>query len=398
MVALLGLLSLLQGCAYFAGPGSDSRPSPGSRPVVLWVDWAGTGERLRDPSLRNRFCQAARASGVTHLAIEARSQDGQEVFSNQQGLIAAAKSERLGVMAALPLFIASPDDPAEWTSREARWNGSQYELAPLYRREGFPRLLSPACPEVVERELKAIEELASEPDVQTIILSGLGFGSVLADAGPCGRRAFEGWLGTTLKQWPGALTGASPPDFPYSPEGRGPLWDAWIAWRALVMKDFLLSARTAIAMAAPESPPGLAGLADGPYQVHQRQGWNWAVPEAEIEQDHPWLPAEYSRTSSGHLVRAVALGFWEPGLLDQKKAESAGYAWWASVEGTMLTAKAALPDDSSMWGAVEISEDANWPAAIERIRRRGGGVIVLAASDLLDRPEGFQELRLALGR
>jgi hypothetical protein len=365
---------------------------------VLWVDWAGTGELFQNLALRQRFCEAARAAGITHLAIEARSENGEAVFSNQQDLIGSAQSSRLGVMAVLPLFVAGSDDPAAWNCEEARWSGAQYEVGPLYRREGFPRILSPACPQVVERELEAIERLASETSVQSIILSGLGFGSVLADTGPCGRRGFEGWLGTTLRQWPEAVTGDDASDFPYSPEGRGPLWEAWVAWRAMEMKNFLLSARTAVATAAPESPPGLVGLADGPYQVHQRQGWNWAVPEAEIEQGHPWLPGGYARTSSGHLVQAVALGFWEPGLLDEKEAEAAGYAWWASVEGIMLTARAALPDDSSMWGAVEVSADGDWATAVERIRQRGGGVILLAASDFLDRPDAFQELRLVLGR
>ncbi len=65
--------------------------------------------------------------------------------------------------------------------------------------------LNPAMPENQAHMAAAIEELAGNYDVAGIHLDYVRYPSARACAAPASRRIFEGWLGRSLRPWPGAV-------------------------------------------------------------------------------------------------------------------------------------------------------------------------------------------------
>ena len=163
------------------------------------------------------------------------------------------------------------------------------------------------------------------------------------------------------------------------------------------MKDFLLRLRGELAGAG-NYPPRLMVATDGPYVAHQRLGLNWATARAAAENLHPWMATGYhGQTAMGHLVDGVALGAWEPALTSVPRAEEAGFAWWASVEGIMATARPLRPGERGLLVMVVPARDNGWAGAVRAGAYLADGVVIAGVGELLRDAEAFELLALALG-
>lgn len=394
------LLSFIAGCAMFGDKPADERVVPfAGEPAILWVDWAGTRDRLAREGMAREFCRAVKAARFSHLGLEARGPAGLDIWADQETLRQCAAEEGLRLAAILPLFLANEQLPVEKLSHAAVWDGERYNVVPLAPRGAVPGLRTPALEENRERELQWIRGIVEEPGIDILILSGLGFGDSLADVGPAARDAFASWSGVSIRHWPAEVIGGGPGPLPYGSKGRGSLWAAWTSWRADVLQRFLVDVRTTLYESAGDSPPKLAALVDAPYPMHQREGFNWAGPQANVSGDFGWLPRQYNaQTGAGHLVDAVILGFWEPGLATAGDAEREGYAWWASVRGAMALGQRYAAPGCRIWGAILIEDGAEWDRSALAIKEYGEGLVVLPGSAYLNDPRRFGTTRMLLSR
>lgn len=384
------MLALLAACASRQRVGSAiSRDMDFPlRPVILWVDWAGCAGILSHAEAADAFCRNARAAGVTHLALEARTGDGTwaigraSPFMGQElNLRAAAKRNGLRLAAVLPMFLADGDSTALQMQQSAQWSGDRYNLQA--GSSELPRLVSPADAAIRSREVTAVGRLAGDPSLEVVILSGFGFQDSLSDLGPAGHSGYEAWSGFVVKHWPEGVTGSAPPTLPFGPEGRGPYWASWSQWRAGLLCDLLLQIRGAVVAHGGTNPPRLAVVADAPYPAHQRQGFNWAAPTMQPIADYPWLQPEYASTGGGHLLDAMVLGFWVPDVVTTGDAAAAEYAWWASVDGASGAAQRYLPPNTKRWGAVAPDGQYRWGRAARRIVEANDGLLVISAGKMV---------------
>lgn len=391
---LLALLLLLAG-----GCGRLS-PSPGTParkrvlppfPVVLWVDWQGTAPHLEDGDSARRLCLDARNAGVTHLALEARTASGQwallpegEFASRHAILKAAARDTGLSLAAVLPSFMAAGEAEPAGAPLRALWEEEGWKLVPF--GEGFESRTSPASATARARELQALRALRDDPALEFIILAGFGYEDALADFSPEARQGFERWRGGSVRDWPRSVLGDHPPSAPFGREGRGVHWDSWVTWRGELLRDLLVRMRAELS--TDPTPPRLLALVDAPYPVHQRLGLNWASPGTPAEREHAWLPSAYGRqTASGHLLDAVILAHWHPGLLGTGQTEEQGFAWWASVEGSMALAhRYRGREHPAPWLAVVLEENNGWEETVGRAPTLGGGLLLISASRFLENP------------
>jgi hypothetical protein len=369
--------------------------------VVLWVDWAVAGS-LADPATALDFCQNAKGSGVTHLALEARTADGREALGPdgvhetvEASLRSAAAQVGLPLAVVLPCFLPDPTSPPSDEPLKARWNGEGWDIQPLLP-DSLPPKASPASEKARSHDLRLFTRLAEDPAFELVLLSGFGFEDSHADVSPTARSAFEQWRGGAVRDWPGEVLGNPPPITAFGREDRGPLWDAWVAWRARVLRDQLVRMRSEIG--DQQAPPRLIAVVDAPYPAHQRQGLNWASPGTPAEVEHGWLAPDYGRrTAAGHLLDGVALLFWEPDLLNAPTAEAQGFAWWASLEGaSALARRARRPDQSAPWFAVPMRPDSGWELGVRGARLMAGGVVLVGSSAFLAESGGWEKLRQAL--
>lgn len=392
LCALLCLsLMLLAGCAAL-GPREErvlirGRDFSGA-PVMLWCDVAGSRESLSEPEQARAFARQAASAGVTHLALE--------MPDDWTELRLAAAESRLRLAAVLPLFRADDGAAGEPVVQKAFWTGEAFEIRPL-SSAGLPDFLSPASASARDANAEAVRAIAADPLIETIILSGLGFQDTLADLGPRGRVAFESWTGITMRRWPEDVIGEKPTPLPIGPWTRGQYWDAWMLWRASVLKEHLIELYAAATLPGALERPRLAVLVDAPYPAHQRMGLNWAAARSNATTDYRWLPEGYDAMAAGHLMDALVLGFWEPGLLTASDAEREGFAWWASVEGATAAALRYRGEGTTLLGAISADDGGTlWPSAARVSLQRTGGVVLLPASHFLANPEEWEMLRLAV--
>jgi hypothetical protein len=361
-VLLCALLSLLflSSCARQAPP--TVRPALPSRPVVVWIDAAWMHGELASPPRAELVLRSLADAGVTTVAFESLDWDGQPTSPQVTPLREQARKLGLATAAVVPCFTPKPDDPPSLLSHVATWDRGAWQVAPL-----TPPRLSPA---VVENQERLLAHLATLPD-PLVILSGFGFEDMAADVGPAARHSFESWSASSSRDWPSEVLASPPPRMPWGPEGRGPQWNSWTLWRADLLSKLMLRIRGAL-----PATTNLIVMADAPFQVHQRQGLNWAWPGSSTTAEHPWLVPQYGATSVTHLIDGLALTYWEPGLVKREEAMVQGYAWWASMEGSGSAAAQLLPSTVRPWSTVLVRPDGDWTRSITAARGLGGGVLI----------------------
>ncbi len=373
------------------------------KPAVLWIDWARCAEPLRDPDQALAFALSARDMGITHLGLETRDHSGVPVLGGEHRYAESATALReaaaaTGLRLALvhPLFLANAaaEDPAGLV-HYAEWEeeGPAVRLFRPGSDDSPGTRLSPALQDNRARELEVLGAvLGTDLDFDVLILSEAGFPALESGVEPAARRAFELWSGLSFRRWPAEVLGDAPPPNPYMAEARGELWHAWLAWRATVWKDFLGALRrTAEEHHGPDGVPPITLLVDAPYPMHLRQGVNWASPARPVTEDFGWLPRGYETTGTGHLLDGVILGLWEPGLLTREQAEDAGFAWWASLEGSAALAERYRRGESAVWSAVPVGPG-GWARTAGAALEETEGLLLIGAGDLLENPEYWEEL------
>lgn len=147
---------------------------------------------------------------------------------------------------------------------------------------------NPAHPEVQSYELAVVWEVVSRYAVDGIVLDRTRFGGPDTDFSDLSRRLFEAYLGRAVGRWP---------DDVMRPDGeglrRGPLYPAWIAWRASVIQGYVRAAGRLARGARPGVSVGM--YVGGWFHTISDLGQNWARADAP-PLFSAWSPA-LARTS-----------------------------------------------------------------------------------------------------
>ncbi|MBI1292358.1 hypothetical protein GC173_14150 [bacterium] len=380
--SLLILLTfvLLGGCAHREPP--VVRPALPQRPVAVWIDSDWMRSELADPAKAEATLRGLADAGVTIIGIETLDWNGAPTAAVADPIRDLAQRLGLRTAAIVPCFTPTPTDGRELLVHSAQWRSDRWEVTPL-----APPRLSPVTDEARERLVAHVAALRDP----LVILSGFGFEDMAADVGPAAQRSFESWSARAARDWPAEVLGAPPPRLPWGPEGRGPLWDSWTLWRADLLSRLLLRVRGALPPTA-----NLLVVVDAPYQVHQRQGVNWAPPTSAMLADYPWLPPQYLSTSVTHLVDGLVLAYWRPDLVKREEAMAQDYAWWASIEGSASAAAGFMPESVRSWALIVADERGDWARAISAGRRTGGGLLIVGLRGKLVGGADWERLRASL--
>lgn len=364
MPALLPLLLLLAGCAarqQAAVPVAE----PSARAVVpdpqlaVWVTYEEAVARMGDEAAAHAFLAGLRQRGVDEVFLQLKSRDGEVGFPAQSaaghpGLLARAERAAAGasvrIVAVWPMFLGPAHAGEELV--EHRWNEATGagELRKRGTEDMLPRL-NPAVPGVVARETSLLTDLARTTALP-VCLSHAGFPDLRSDYSPFARRDFQIALGTTIREWPDDVCrlAGELPDEPL----RGPLWGDWLTWRALLVRQALFQAETALRITPgprlAEPSPAVWLMATGYYPTHFHSGVNWATRGAGAVA-FPQMPASYAQTAAGDLFDGFVLELFVPAA-DAQDAEAQELEPWAGVAGALAVANQLVPTDRARRAAL----------------------------------------------
>lgn len=265
-------------------------------------------------------------------------------------------------------FVYAGRGPAaEWIRRQATsgWPVrmvSRYAFVPLGERpeRQIPLMMNPHLPENQQRGLDFVREILGRYRVDGIVFDDrLRFGGLDADFSEYSRKKFEEYVGRPLA-WPHDVYQVTYGLDLTSGVRPGPYWDAWLAWRAATLQDWVRQVRELVDRLAPGT---LFGVYQGSwYGEYQKFGSNWASPQ--FDGDFAFLTRTYRRTGFAPLVDFVIAGCYYR-VPTIARALAAGLPAGRTVEAGGQLANAAVRDEAWTYAGIMLMDYFADPSAVE---------------------------------
>jgi len=308
-------------------------------------------------------------------------------FDALQVIIEEAHAAGLRVHAAVNTFgeglRLSPAGPViglvqqrpEWESVHLRPGpGSEPVFIPS-SAAGTIAFVNPAHPEAQLYELAVLWEILSRYDVDGIVLDRARYAGVDADFSDLSRRQFEAALGRAVTRWPHDVL--APAAGTLRP---GPLFPAWVAWRASVIQAYV---RAASSLARQMRPGLLVSMYAGAwYPSAFHVGQNWGQPEAP-RLFRAWSTG-WAEASLLPYLDYVMIGLYYRSIAPWEAVRRGGL-WWNTVAGGAVLARQVageFPVLGSVWLDLYKGDRAAGEAAVRAAARLTKGLMVFDLSDV----------------
>lgn len=218
--------------------------------------------------------------------------------------------------------------------------------------------VNPANPEVREYEINVIKEFVTNYKPDGVVLDRVRYVGLSCDFSELSRAGFADYIKTEDFNWPEDI-------YTFKKEGEvltevfGKYFGKFFEYRALVIKDFILSVSEAVKEANPLTE--FTDYTGSWYPLYYQVGANWASSKY-ISQDFGFCDGEtLSSTAYGDIPDRMLSGFYYPDVyIDDAKDKP---AYWYSVEGSSVIAKKALLDNR-VTGALYLAQYKDCPRRI----------------------------------
>ncbi|HKX16789.1 MAG TPA: alpha amylase family protein [bacterium] len=227
---------------------------------------------------------------------------------------------------------------------------------------------NPANPEVWNYELAAVHEIVSRYDVDGIVLDRTRYDDLAEDFSDLSRAAFERTIGHPVAHWPEDI-------YTYVPQGYwvtrkfGPLYRAWLGYRAHTIMAYTRAAR-AVAEAA---RPGVtvAMYVGSWYPVYYNEGVNWASPS--VRPPYSWIGDAWVRSGLAPLLDYLMIGtYYRPVTIWEAIRRGDGAI--ISVQGSASLGVQLVHGDTPVLGSLLLTLYQGKPATFTRAIRMSDAV------------------------
>ncbi|MFC5598626.1 family 10 glycosylhydrolase [Deinococcus cellulosilyticus] len=331
------------------------KPAPQvSQPVFMWMEQY-TSMRLRSREDIYQYLVKAKNSGITHIALDVKGYEGfvsylkndltgrphvsSMVSAARQGanpnldllaeFVRGAHLLGLKLYAAINTFGEGSMQESALIQQHPTWEEQVYrpedggQILPVRQSKGPGRVVlfvNPVHHQVRDMQLKTIEEILKNYDVDGLILDRTRFDGGFADFSTYTREAFDGHLkplGKAVSRWPDDVyRWVQQPDGSFARQ-EGPLYNDWWTFRAGVIGSFVKEVRTVVDRYKAKGRDLQLGQYVGPsYDNLYEVGINWASPEFQYDprlslvNGRIYTP-EYSQTGYLPALDFVMLGTYQ---------------------------------------------------------------------------------------
>ena len=222
---------------------------------------------------------------------------------------------------------------------------------------------SPANPEVWNYELGIIYEILTRYDVDGIVLDRTRYQDLTEDFSDLSRAAFERFIGHPVAHWPDDV-------YTYIPRGYGvdrrpgPLYQAWLGYRAHTIFMYTRAAANLIHVLRPRVAVGM--YVGSWYSAYYEEGVNWASPD--VRAPFLWIGDQWVQAGLAPLLDYLMIGlYYEPVTIwDAFRAQ---YNPGISVQGGAMLGLSLVHGDTALMGALLVSLYADDPSELTRAIR-----------------------------
>lgn len=235
--------------------------------------------------------------------------------------------------------------------------------------------VNPVNPEAQLYQQGVLWEILSRYDVDGIVLDRARFASIDSDFSDLSRARFEAFLGRKVQRWPHDVL--DPASGSLRP---GPLFSAWVGWRASVIQAYVRAASRLIRHMRPGLPVGM--YVGAWYPTIFEFGQNWAHPDAP-RLFSAWSDA-WSQASLVPYLDYLMIGLYYRAI-SPWEAMRGGGVWWRSVAGGAVMGReltGGLRLLGTVWLDLYKGDRARAEAAIRASARLTDGVMIFDLSDV----------------
>ena len=207
--------------------------------------------------------------------------------------------------------------------------------------KGILTFVNPANPEVIEYELKILEELTKNYDIDGVILDRARYSDIYSDFSPISKKSFEKYLNKKITNWPEDIIQIYSTDYWFD-FNRGPLFNEWISFRAKNIYDFMVEAQKVIRKEKPEIL--FINYVAAWYPSYWQEGVNWAAKD--YQPYYNWTNQDWPKYGIADLFDYLMVGVY------YSKIYSSNHN---SVVGGVKLAKEITQDKTKIIPAILIS-------------------------------------------
>lgn len=250
--------------------------------------------------------------------------------------------------------------------------------APTERVAAF---VNPLNADVRRYELSLLDEVARNYAIDGVVFDRLRYANLYNDYSDLSRSAFERWLGRRVENWPGDVIRFDP--VPNRPMKRGPLFGAWLEFRARVIRQFAKEAADAVRAA--RSTADVASYTGSWFAEYYGVGVNWGSEKFEVRT--PWATERYNEAGYAEFLDWLTTGCYY-GFPTRSDARAARQPRAGTVEAAAELSSLVVANSVPVYAGVYALDYQGRPdqfvRAIETAARTSHGVMVFDISQIYD--------------
>jgi uncharacterized lipoprotein YddW (UPF0748 family) len=250
----------------------------------------------------------------------------------------------------------------------AKFDSEAHYVRIANRQTQWPLMMNPHHPLVQQRALQFVEEVLKYYEVDGIVLDDrLRYGGINADFSDLSKELFEKHVGEKVN-WPSDIYKIT-----YSAQLKegfrpGKWFDAWLAWRALTMRNWVARARQIIDRTRPGAQFGVyAGSWFGEYT---KFGNNYSSPE--FNAGFGFLTKDYKKTGFAPLLDFLITGCYYRTATIYEALEK-GQAVGHTVEAAGQLSNRAVRDQTWVYAGIKLDDYYGNPRALARCLQAAAG-------------------------
>lgn len=361
----------------------------------IWIDAAGNFTEFANSKENiKRDLQKAKEAGFTDIVVDVRPSVGDVLFNNTtvadklaridvwegssyhyaertanwdylQAFIDAGHSLGLKVNASINTFTAGDlllyglapggllyRDPSkkEWATVLNREEGriNTVDIAASYEKSDYgARFLNPANSEVQDYILSILKDLAKY-NIDGIFLDRCRYDNLRGDFSDISKEKFEKYIGKTVDNFPGDVLPVGAKELPAKPAKYMKLW---LEFRAKVIHDFIVKARSTIKTINPDIRLGV--YVGAWYSSYYDVGVNWASPKYDTSSHYSWATADYKSYGYADHLDFMLIGAYAAA------DKIYGNTEW-TVQGFCKLTKDLLQGDVKYAGGPDVGNGSGW--------------------------------------
>ncbi|UJL45771.1 family 10 glycosylhydrolase [Virgibacillus sp. NKC19-16] len=222
---------------------------------------------------------------------------------------------------------------------------------------------NPIREDVKNYEMRIIEEIVTNYDVDGIVLDRARYANQYADFSDLSREKFEEYIGDTVANWPEDI-------YEIQMDGteetivEGPLYKDWIEFRAHNIQSFFKEAEDFIH--SYDEDLMFSTYVGSWYPLYYHEGVNWA--SQTYQPDYDWATDSYHETGYAEYLDFLMTGnYYYEVSIDESDALDLPY--WYSVEGSANLAMEVVNYATPLYGSLYLEQYNGDPEQFRRAVR-----------------------------